>query len=194
MWPPSGPFGPPLRPRTSAITAASTNAASRVATPAMIEATRATCGIVEPWATGVTGSAAGVTIGVVGRLVGVVAVVGVGLGCVARGCVCFLGAVELVGGGWVDVVGVLVDVADEVAVLVGGGVELLLGGGGGGAPRATAAPTPATGATAQSAIQLTIFLLLIPLLRRLGGAIANGFPLHEPSTPWAQVKGEDPSP
>jgi hypothetical protein len=129
-----------------------------------------------------------------GKLVGVVAVVGVLLGCVAGGCVCFLGAVELVGGGWVDVAGGLLEVGDDVAVLVGDGVELLVGGGGGGAPSATAAPTPATGATAHSAIQLTILLLLIPLLRRLGRAIANGFPLHEPSTPWARVKGEDPAP
>src|SRR5947207_5085257 len=99
MWPPSGPFGPPVRPRITASTAASTSAANTVAPPAMTEATRATWGIVEPCVTAATGSAVEITIGVVGKLVGVVAVVGVLLGCVAGWCV-VLGGVELLGGGW----------------------------------------------------------------------------------------------
>jgi hypothetical protein len=65
--------------------------------------------------------------------------------------------VELLGGG--------------VAVLVGGGVDVLVGvdvvvevggggGGGGGAPRATAALTPAHSATAHTATQLAIPLVV----------------------------------
>jgi hypothetical protein len=78
-----------------------------------------------------------------------------------------LGWVALVGGGALVAGGLLVAggvlVALLVGVLVDGGgcVELDGGGGGGGAPNATAAHTPATGAIAHSATQLTILLVLI---------------------------------
>ena len=71
------------------------------------------------------------------------------------------GGVELLGGG-VDVL-----VGGGVDVVVGGGVVEVGGGGGGGgvAPSATAALTPAHSATAHTATQLAIPLVLILPLR-----------------------------
>jgi hypothetical protein len=177
MWPPSGPRGPPRRLRTNANTPASTSAANTVAPPAIIDATSATCGIVDPWL-----ATAGVGGGMTATDVAAVLTGGVR---VVAGAV-FLGGffLGLVGGGtcWL-VVGVLVDVGGGLLVVVGGGLLVgggfeEVGGGGGGAAKATAAPAPATGATAQSATQIAILLVVIaPLARRLRRATRDGLPL-----------------